>query len=199
MKQQAHEKMYQNLQQFSPLEDKDWQLLHQQLVPKVFKKGDFFVKAGQLCNQIGFLNKGIGRVYYTTDGKEVTSYFNAGVRNMFVCSFTSFLSRKPSFENVHFLDDSELLILEYNKLQELYIKSPAIQQLGRVMAEYNYVLSMERIYSLQCAPALERYKSMLRIYPGLMNQIPHHYVASYLGITPESLSRIRKEAVRKGK
>ena len=191
------EKMQQNLQQISPINEKDWQLFTKHLKLKSYKKGDLFVKEGQLCNYIGFLNKGIARVYYVIDGKEITSYFNAGSRNRFVCSFTSFLSRKPSFENVHFLEDSELLILDYKQLQELYDKSPNIQKLGRLMAEYNYVLSMERIYSLQHSPAIDRYNNMLKIYPGLMNQIPHHYIASYLGITPESLSRIKKNAFKK--
>jgi CRP-like cAMP-binding protein len=190
------EKMRQSLQQFSPIGDKDWHILKEKLKPKSFKKGDFFIKEGQLCNYIGFLNKGIGRIYYVIDGKEITSYFNAGSRNMFVSSFTSFLSRKPSFENIHFLEDSELLMLGYDELQALYEQSPAIQKMGRIMAEYNYVLSMERIYSLQHASALERYNNMLKIYPGLMNQIPHHYIASYLGITPESLSRVRKDAIK---
>jgi CRP-like cAMP-binding protein len=189
-------KMQQSLQKFSSLSDKDWALFSKQLKPKSYKKGDLFVREGQLCNHIGFLNKGIARVFYLIDAKEITSYFNAGNRNMFVCSFTSFLSRKASFENVHFLEDSELLMLEHSQLQELYAKSPNIQKLGRLMAEYNYVLSMERIYSLQHSPAIDRYNNMLKIYPGLLNQVPHHYIASYLGITPESLSRIRKKGLK---
>ena len=191
------EKMRQSINQISSINDNDWKLFAKHLKLKSYNKGDYFVKEGQLCNHIGFLNKGIARVYYVIDGKEITSYFNAGNRNMFVCSFTSFLSRRPSFENVHFLEDSELLELDYEQLQDLYDKSPNIQKSGRLMAEYNYVLSMERIYSLQHSPAIDRYNNMLKIYPGLMNQIPHHYIASYLGITPESLSRIKKNALKK--
>ncbi|OFY83713.1 MAG: hypothetical protein A3F72_12825 [Bacteroidetes bacterium RIFCSPLOWO2_12_FULL_35_15] len=194
---ESFKKMRQSLSQISPINEKDWQLFSKYLKLKTYKKGDLFIKEGQLCNHIGFLNKGIARVYYVIDGKEITSYFNAGNRNLFVCSFTSFLSRKPSFENIHFLEDSELLVLEYEQLQDLYDKSPNIQKLGRLMAEYNYVLSMERIYSLQHSPAIDRYNNMLKIYPGLMNQIPHHYIASYLGITPESLSRIKKKVLKK--
>jgi CRP-like cAMP-binding protein len=193
------DKMRENLQQFGTLPAEDWQLFENQLRPVSFRKGDFFIKENQLCNQVGFLNKGIARVFYVIDGKEITSYFNTEKRNLFVCSFTSFLSRKPSFENIHFLDDAELLMLDHEELQRLYEKSPAIQKLGRLMAEYNYVLSMERIYSLQHSSALERYNNLLKIYPGLMNEVPHHYIASYLGITPESLSRIRKDAVGKTK
>src|SRR5438445_12993580 len=98
----AYEKMRQSLEQFNPINNKDWELFTKQLKVKTFKKGELFVREGQQCNHLGFLNEGIARVYYTIDGKEITSYFNAGNRNVFVCSFTSFLSRKPSFEIIHF-------------------------------------------------------------------------------------------------
>lgn len=192
----AFENMHKSIQQIILLDEEDWYLLKSYLKSVVFKKGDFFLRESEFCNHIAFLNKGIARVFYVVDGKEITSYFNTSERNVFVCSFTSFLSRKQSFENVHFLEDSELLMMDYTQLQELYDKSPNIQKLGRLMAEQNYVLSMERIYSLQHSPALDRYNNMLKIYPGLLNQIPHHYIASYIGVTPESLSRIRKDSVK---
>jgi CRP-like cAMP-binding protein len=194
---QSFERTRQLLNTFSPLEEKDWLHIKKSLEQKLYKKGDFFIKEGQPCNTIGFLITGIARVYYLIDGKEITSYFNTDNRNILVCSFTSFLSRKPSFEIIQFLEDTELLVLNYDQLNLLYEKSPAIQRLGRLMAEHNYVLSMERIYSLQHLPAVERYTNMLKIYPGLLNQIPHHFIASYLGITPESLSRIRKDVSKK--
>lgn len=193
----AFEKMRDTFHRFNPLMENDWIILKKHLRPAVFRKGDVFVKEGQHCTQLGYLSKGLARVYYMIDGKEITSYFNTCNRNVFVCAFTSFLSKKPSFEYVHFLEDSELLLLNYDDLQKVYDKSPNLQKAGRLMAEFNYVLSMERIYSLQQASAIERYNNMLKIYAGLLNQVPHHYIASYLGITPESLSRIRKKAMKK--
>lgn len=192
--QEAFQQMRQSLEKYNILDDEDWQQFRKHLKPKSYKKGDLFISEGQVCSHIGFLNNGIARVYYIIEGKEITSYFNADSRNIFVCSFTSFLTRKPSLENVHFLEDTDLLLLNYEALQELYDNRPNIQKLGRLMAEHNYVLSMERIYSLQYSPAVDRYNNMLKIYPGLLNRIPHHYIASYLGVTPESLSRIRKKA-----
>lgn len=194
--QEAFQQMRQSLEKYNILDDEDWQQFLKYLTPKSYKKGDLFISEGQICNHLGFLNNGIARVYYIIEGKEITSYFNTNSRNIFVCSFTSFLTKKPSLENVHFLEDTELLLLKYDALQELYNNRPNIQKLGRLMAEHNYVLSMERIYSLQYSPAIDRYNNMLKIYPGLMNRIPHHFIASYLGVTPESLSRIRKNAVK---
>jgi CRP-like cAMP-binding protein len=180
------------ISQFTILPEEDWNKLIRSFEIKKLSKGDYFVKQGQICNYTGFLNKGILRVYYIENGREFTSYFNFGTRNQFVSSFTSFLTRQPSKESIHVLEDAEIAIISYEKLQLLYSESFEIQKLGRLMAEYNYILAMERIYSLQYQSAAERYNNLLKIYPQLINHIPHHYIASYLGITPESLSRIRK-------
>ena len=85
------------------------------------------------------------------------------------------------------------MLISYNDLHRLYEQSIHLQKLGRLMAEFNYTLAMERIYSLQHHSARQRYEQLLDIYPNLINHVPHHYIASYLGITPESLSRVRKE------
>lgn len=177
---------------FTLLPEKDWEQLVDSVEIKALKKGAFFVQEGQICNHIGFLNKGILRVYYLENGKEFTSYFNFGNRNPMISAFTSFITRQPSKESIHALEDAEIALIHYDKLQQMYEGSFALQKLGRLMAEYNYVLAMERIYSLQHQTAAERYQQLLKIYPQLINHIPHHYIASYLGITPESLSRIRK-------
>lgn len=186
------ENLKSTLSKFTVLQDKDWEHLISSFEVKIFKKGDFIIKEGQVCNHIGFLNKGILRVFYTENGKEYTSYFNFGTRNPLISAFTSFFSRQPSKESIHALEDSEIGLIHYDRLQQLFEQSFAMQKLGRLMAEYNYILAIERIYSLQHKSAAERYNNLLQIYPQLINHIPHHYIASYLSITPESLSRIRK-------
>lgn len=156
-------------------------------------KGEHLISQGEVCHHVGFLLQGIVRVYYVEAGKEHTSYFNFGSRNPFVSSFSSFLTRKPSRESIHALEDCQLALISHTDLQRLYEQSIHLQKLGRLMAEYNYTLAMERIYSLQHHSARQRYDQLLDIYPNLINHVPHHYIASYLGITPESLSRVRKE------
>lgn len=193
----SYEKLKATLNHFLPLPEEDWNLIQDCLLEKHLAKGEHFIREGQTCNQIGFLNKGITRVYYLVDGKEYTSYFNFENRNPLVSAFTSFITRKPSQENVHVIKDAELLLFNYEQLQSLYEASPSIQKLGRLMAENNYVLSIERIYSLQHYSAQERYLGLLNIYPNLINHVPHHYIASYLGITPEALSRVRRTIVEK--
>lgn len=183
------------INKFSTIKDKDWNDLLDSFEIKHLKKGEYFIHEGQVCNHIGFLNTGILRVFYVEGDKEFTSFFNFGNRNPLVSAFTSFFTRQPSRESIHALEDSEIGLIHYDKLQHLYDKSFELQKLGRLMAEYNYILAMERIYSLQHQSATERYNNLLKIYPQLVNHVPHHYIASYLGITAESLSRIRKNTL----
>lgn len=161
--------------------------------PVTVNKGDFYLQQGKVSNYLAFMVSGAMRVYHLANDKEYTSYFNFGGRNPFVSSYSSFISRTPSQENIHALDDSELIQIHYDDLQKLYAASPQFEKLGRLIAEYNYTLAVERIYSLQHDTAQQRYIQLLDMYPNLVNAVPHHYIASYLGITPESLSRLRKE------
>jgi len=181
-----------SFQKMTQLSNEELMAVMEMAKPTSFNQGEFFNTPDKTCTQIAVLQSGIGRVYHLHDGKEITDYFNTTSRNPLVSSFVSFLKRKPSREYVQFLTDSEVLVINYDQLQELYNRFPSFERLGRLMAERNYLLALERIESLQYHSASQRYESFLKLYPGLMNQIPHHYVASYLGITPESLSRIRK-------
>ena len=185
--------LIQTLQHFSKLSETELAQMEESMEQKELKKGEYFLQQGQVCNYLGFLEQGIMRVFHVANDKEYTSYFNFGERNPFVSSFSSFISRKSSQESIHALEDCRLLMISYQDLEKLYAGSFAFQKLGRMISEYNYTLAVKRIYSLQHFTAQERYNELLHIYPNLINQVPHHYVASYLGITPESLSRIRKE------
>ncbi|MCW3127756.1 MAG: Crp/Fnr family transcriptional regulator [Bacteroidetes bacterium] len=181
------------LSSFSRLSKEDIEQLAEACTEVSYAKGDYFIREGEVCHKIGFLISGIARVYHIANDKEYTSYFNFPQRNRMVATFESFLIQKPSKENIHFLQDSVLILIPRTKLYELYETSPAMQEMGRKLAEYNYVLAMERIYALQHDTAQMRYEKLLHIYADLVNMVPHHYIASYLGITPESMSRIRKE------
>jgi CRP-like cAMP-binding protein len=178
---------------FQSLSEQDVELLLSICSEAKYTKGEYFVREGSVCNKLGFLINGIARVYHIANDKEYTSYFNSPHRNRLVSSFESFLTQKPSKESIHFLEDSSLILIGREDFYGLYEKSAAFQEMGRKLAEYNYILAMARIYSLQHDTAQMRYEKLLHIYPDLVNMVPHHYIASYLGITPESLSRIRKD------
>ena len=176
--------------------DDELEVISKLIEPIQLHKGDFFSNPEKTCNILGFLNNGILRVYHLNDGKEVTDYFNTTDRNPFVSSFASFLNRRPSRQYVEALTDVEVLTISYTNLQNLYDSSKKFERIGRLLAEKNYLLNLERIESLQYHDATKRYLSFLQLYPNLVNEIQNHYIASYLGVTAESLSRIRRNLTK---
>ena len=162
-----------------------------------YQKGDFILKQHQVSKSLKFVLSGVYRVYQLHDGKEITSYFNCEQRNPLIASFVSLFTKKPSVEFIECIIPGKVISIPYSDWQELYKTSLELNIFGRLMAEKNYLLAIQRIESLQYKNASERYEMFLKIYPNLLNQIPHHYISSYLGITPESLSRVRKAFAKK--
>ncbi|MCP4440991.1 MAG: Crp/Fnr family transcriptional regulator [Aureispira sp.] len=189
-------KLFKLINKIVPLGKEEQEWVQDALQLQVVKKGEFFIKEGQVCNTLGFLQTGIMRVFTNVEGKEHTNYFCFERRNPVVCAHMSFISRKPSLESIQALEDTEMLSISYYALQKLYQQSPKFQELGRLMMEQTYIDAKLRILALQTQPAQARYQRMLDKYPNMINQISHHYIASYLGIAPESLSRIRRQLMK---
>ena len=185
--------LHQTLNQISLVSEKEVGFLLENSKEITLEKGEFLLKEGQTARSIYFVLSGVFRVYQNIDGKEVTSYFSCSERNPFAASFPSFLTQSPSCEYVEAIESSSVFSIRFDQLNKLYESSKNFERLGRILAEKNYLLAMERINSLQYQSAGDRYNIFMKIYPGLLNRIPHHYIASYLGVTPESLSRIRKD------
>jgi len=136
-----------------------------------------------------FIEKGCVRGYYNLDGKEVTYWF--GFEHSFVTSFYSFISRKPAFENIQLIEDCRVLAISYDDLQKLYDKYPEIERLVRIINENYYVRLEERFVAAQFKSAKERYAGLLDFSPHILQRMPLGHIASYLGISQETLSRIR--------
>lgn len=192
---------YQNLFDFIAntvqLKDADVLKIGSKLSIEDYEKGDFILKQNQVSKTLKFVLSGVYRVYQLKDDKEITSYFNYEGRNPLVASFVSLLTKAPSTEFIECIVPGKLISISYLDWQELYKTSLELNIFGRLMAEKNYLLAIQRIESLQYQNATERYELFLKLYPNLLNRIPHHYISSYLGITPESLSRIRKTIAKK--
>ena len=162
----------------------------QKLKSEHFNKNDFFIKEGEYCNKICFLEKGSARAFHLVGGKEITNWF--AFNNMPVTSYFSFVSKSQSKETIQFLEDSTLFSIDYNDLQALYKEFHGIERLGREMAEFYFIWQEERTLSLQSLTAKERYENLLKQEAHLIQKVSLGQIASYLGITQESLSRIRK-------
>jgi CRP-like cAMP-binding protein len=154
-------------------------------------KNKLIVEADHRCSDLYFIEKGLIRGYYFEDGKEITSWF--AQENEFATCFYAFIANKPSFENIQALEDCELIRLSHAALQGLYAKFPETERLGRIITENYYIKLEERLLSLQFKTAKERYHSLTKAKPSLLQRASLGQIASYLGITQETLSRIRAE------
>ncbi|WP_430612940.1 Crp/Fnr family transcriptional regulator [Flavobacterium sp. JP2137] len=154
------------------------------------KKLDYFLKEGQYSSSYFVLSKGLIRAYIVRNNKEVNSWF--GGEDQIFCSIIPVYTDRASYEYIQFLEDSEVYAIARTDLNDLYIKYPKLNVIGRKMAEEVCVVLEERINSLHTESAIERYQAVVAQYPHLLQRINLGHIASYLGITPETLSRIRK-------
>ncbi|MCY1721270.1 Crp/Fnr family transcriptional regulator [Prolixibacteraceae bacterium Z1-6] len=154
------------------------------------KKNDYFSKAGRISDRIGFVSSGLLRSFYTIKGKEVTTFFLTP--GTIAASLVSFLEVKPAIENIQALEESEVIVISRKHLFQLYEGNWKWQQVGRILIENYYVKMEYRSLSLQNQSAQERYKQFVIEYPEVLKVAPQHQIASFLGIAPETLSRIRK-------
>ena len=162
------------------------------LVPAATPVTVVVLEEGEVSNQIAFIKKGFMRAYYEiNDGLEVTKYIQP--KHLLITSFTSFTSREPSKEYIQALTDCELWVIDYDSMQLLYRKYPKWQEIGRLIMEQIYMNLEKRILSFLTQNAEDRYKSLVKENPRLIHDVPLRYIASMLGITPETLSRIRQK------
>lgn len=167
------------------------------LTTKTIKKYDHFIKEGEICNHVAFVNKGLIRFYFNKDGKEHVSDFK--LAGEWISNYGSFLSREKSLFYIDAMEDTELYLLSYDDLQKIYSISKAYERIGRLMVEQVFLRTLSRHVSLLIHNPEERYLKLLEEKPHLFELVPLKQIASMLGIEPESLSRIRKRVVNQSK
>lgn len=153
------------------------------------KKNKDLQSTGQTCKTIYFINKGVARIYYFKDGIDITENFF--FENSIIARVESLLTGKLSRKAIQILEDAEIVAIDANQLFKLYDSFPEIERLFRKIFEAGYVDTVNRIEGMQFHTAEERYKTLLTEEPNVLRKVPLKYVASYLGITQVSLSRIR--------
>jgi len=173
----------------SPTEE-EWDFMAQCLVLKHLPKKSLLLQAGQVCQSVAFVNKGLFRAYKLIEGKEVTHYFP--IEGFFATDYASFINRASSPDTIEALEESEVLLLSYENIQLGYEKYHVWERFGRLIAEFLYMKLEKTIQSFQLMTPEERYIKLMQEEPSLFERAPQQYVASFLGIAPESLSRIRK-------
>ena len=162
---------------------------------KSLPKGGLWIKEGQYCNHIAFINKGILRIFYNDqDGNETSCFFMP--EDNFISSYTSFLTLTPTKENIEAIEDVELLVINRENLEKLSKEVPKIEIWRRIIAENLFILLERRISMLQSNTAQERYENMIKENGDIILKVPLQYTASFLGVTPQHLSRLRRNVAK---
>jgi len=165
--------------------------LHDCFQKMIAAKNDYLLNEGQVCRHLYFIETGSVRGFYNVDGKEITHWF--AFENDFVTSFHSFTTRQASVENLQLMESSILWRISKEQLTSLFNRYHEIERLVRIAYEKYYIRLEERYVNAQFKAARELYENMLRQTPHILERVPLGYVASYLGISQETLSRIRSK------
>jgi len=156
------------------------------------KKKKDILEVGEICNYIYFITKGCMRSYFV-DAKGNEHIYQIRMDNNWISDLQSFFSQRPSLYYLEALEDTHLLRLSLDKMEELYEKVPKLERYFRILFQKAYINALERLNATMWDSAVDRYNEMLKEHPDMFQRVPLVYIASYLGITPESLSRIRKK------
>jgi len=154
-------------------------------------KGYILLREDKICNYLYFVDTGLARTFYLKDGKDVTDWFSA--ENFFACSPISFINRHPDRRAIELLEPSVLYSIHYNDMENLCSKHHDIETFFRRLVNFSLVQMLQKIDALHFSTALQRYKSLMATHPTIIQRVPLGMIASYLGITQETLSRIRSQ------
>jgi CRP-like cAMP-binding protein len=174
-----------------PLNAEETALVKAKFQPRLYRKRQYVLQEGDVCTVFNFVVSGCLRMYRDESG--TTNIIQFAIENWWMSDMGSFYSMKPSALNIEAVEDTTVLQIKHDDLLELYTKAPKFNRIFRVLVENSMVRMQERLLQNISADARVRYELFLEEHPSLANRIPNTYIASYLGITPEFLSKIRNE------
>jgi len=178
------------LKRITTLEPEEEQLFRKAFKPYTVKKNNYFLQATEINTKLGFLCKGLVRYFVFKNDEEATLEFTK--EGEFVADYGSFISKEPSIQNIQALEDCEFLVIDYEELQKLYKVSRNANLLGRLIIEHRFIIMVNQLLTVHRYTPEDRYRYFLLHYKDLTQRIPQYLIASYVGVKPQSLSRIRK-------
>jgi CRP-like cAMP-binding protein len=188
-----YETLFTVIRHFIPLAPAEETLLAQLFVAEQVPKGGFFLRQGEVSRKVAFVVEGVFHNFRSRDGQEHSFYF--GREREFIGDYSSFLPAQPAVHAIQALEPARLLTISYDNLQRLYRELEQGERFGRLVAEMLFVDVLGQLASFYEETPEERYARFVRLYPDLQQRIPQYYIASYVGVKPQSLSRIRSRAI----
>src|SRR5882762_1805672 len=185
-----YKRLNESIREKITLTPEETELIHHYFIPKKIRKRQYLLNAGDICQYIAFVEKGLLRSF-SIDDKAHEHVIQFAMEGWWASDMSSFLSGDDAQYNIEALEDSELLLLTKAALDELMEKVPKMERYFRLLMQNNIVALQRRVTSSQSETAEEKYRRLINAYPDIINRSSQHDVASYLGITPEALSRIR--------
>lgn len=191
----TNENIFTAIKQMTGFTDSELGIVLKHFETKSIKKKSNLLEAGATAKEVYFILNGCIRLFYEKDGEDISAYFFT--EKMFAGAYDSFISQKPSRHSIETLEDCEVLAISYKALQQLFIEFPKMNEFVRKVLEERFV-ALHELFTAQILDSPEeRYLNLQRERPDLLNRIPQHQIATFLGITPVSLSRIRNRVKKK--
>lgn len=172
------------------LDEAEEELITASFRPYQLAKGDYFLKEGEYNKYIGFINKGLVRYFVNKNGEEATFEFTK--EGEFIADYQSFSQNRKTIQNIQAIEDCELLVINHADVQHIFNNTPHGNLLGRMVIEHRFDVMVGQLLSIYMQNPEERYKHFVATYANLIQRIPQYHIASYVGIKPQSLSRIRR-------
>jgi CRP-like cAMP-binding protein len=167
-----------------------------QAITKTFKRQELVSRPNVVPNEIFFINKGLIRVLITdNEGIEHTIHF--ALENQFIADYSHFIQKQPSIYSLQTLEETQAVVLPRSAIEWGYKNLADGQKMGRLIAEYYFIYQDDRIKNMYVRTPKQRYDSITDVFPNIHNRVPQHMIASYLGITPIHLSRLKKAEAEK--
>jgi CRP-like cAMP-binding protein len=185
------------LDKIASISSSDWNFFISKLHRRIITKKSVFIKVNQIENHISFIESGIVRLFIPRDNPEKEITFGFSFKNQFVSAYDSFLTQSPSNYQLQALTETTVLSISYKDLQSVYKSTQIGNLIGRLTAEDLFLIKSKREQNLLNLNAEQRYLQLFKERPELLKSVPLKYISSYIGVTAQALSRIRKRLVHK--
>lgn len=186
-----YELFFQNFNKKVPLTPEEQGIIKNYLTPKKLRKKQYLLQEGDVCKAIAFIEKGALKEY-SVDETGNEHIFQFGLEGWVISDLYSFLTGEPATYNIDAIEDAELLLISKSSHEELLLEVPKYETFTRLNITGAYLAMQKRLTSIISSSLEERYANFTALYPNIVQRVPQHMIASYMGLTPETLSRIRR-------